>query len=251
MGIITALVGSTVIPPVQGTPSDLPLVNTAEEEETKSGVDGALIGAIVGAIVGLGLLTLILVGLAKYFGVCCTGAVARAGAAGAGAADDIYETPIVVPVAGKKGFYDGLKGPGFSDLAFDNNAYATSVENIAGVSPEPPAYSEADPIESPYSDVCPPMYDNIAAGVAPTPSAPVYDNLAKSANNNSNKQGNYADKKEQLYDNKTHDVDTKANDVGKNKESYDNKTYEPAPEVSNDDIISAKDGLKPIGARLV
>ena len=61
--------------------TDLPLVNTAEAEEAKSVVNAALIGGIVGAAVGLGLLTLLTVALAKYFGVpcICAGAGAELG----------------------------------------------------------------------------------------------------------------------------------------------------------------------------
>ena len=72
----------------------------------------------MGVVIGLGLLTLLAVALAKYFGVPCICAGAGAGAAGAGTgtgpSDGVYETPIVVPVNKKKGFFDVRKGPSYT-----------------------------------------------------------------------------------------------------------------------------------------
>ena len=226
------------VPGGENLPTDLPLVNTAEAEEGNSGVSAALIGGIVGVVIGLGLLTLLAVALAKYFGVPCICAGAGAGAAGAGAgtgpSDGVYETPIVVPVNKKKGFFDVGKGPGYTDLAFDNNAYSRGVELIAGVLPEPPAYSEADPVESPYSDIAPPMYNNLNSVTAQTPSAPAeYDNRTGAANKGAE------------YDNL---ADAVNKDADKKGESYDNKTYDNGP--SAGDIINAKNALKSTGADL-
>ena len=115
------------------------------------------------------------------------------------------------------------KGIGYTDLlAFDNNAYSRSpTEMISGVMPEPPAYSEADPVDSPYSDVVltPPVYDNMGTVTEKSPSAPVeYDNLSKVADSGEEKKGKV----------------------------FDNKTYEsPSP----DDIIGAKNALKPTGEK--
>ena len=127
----------------------------------------------------------------------------------------------------KKGFLDAGKGPNYTDLALDNNAYSRGVEIITGVSPEPPAYSEADSVESPYSEVAPPMYDNLNDVRVQIPSAPAkYDNLTNAAN------------KGVEYDNL---ADAVNKDADKKGESYDNKTYDNGP--SAGDIINAKNAL--------
>ena len=218
----TDLPPTATLSPDDELPTDLPIVDTVNEEEEESAVNAGLIGGIVGAIIALGLLTLLGVLLARHFGCICAGAGAGAGAA-AGTNDDIYESPVVIPISGKKGMYEGGKGIGYTDLlAFDNNAYSRSpTEMISGGMPEPPAYSEADPVDSPYSDVVltPPVYDNMGTVTEKSPSAPVeYDNLSKVANSGEEKKGKV----------------------------FDNKTYEsPSP----DDIIGAKNALKPTGSK--
>ena len=229
--------------PDQELPTDLPFIleadaNDLDEEDKKSGISAGLIGGIVGAIIAVGLLTLLGVVLAKQFGCLCAGAGGTAAAA-AGANDDIYESPVVIPIVGKKGMYDAGKGPGYTDLAFDNNVYSSSpVEMISGVPPEPPAYSEADPVDSPYSDIVltpPPMYDNFETVPEKSPSAPAeYDNLAKSSDTPAE------------YDNLNEVATPEKKEKVKN---FENKTYElsgPSP----DDIIGAKNALKPTGTQL-
>ncbi len=138
----------------------------------------AMIGGAVAAAFGLGLLIFVWVVLARHFGCFCFGAAAKSGSSSQG-----YETPVAA-VAAATTEYEEAKRRRYTNLAYNNNFYATDDEYIVGVSPEPPpVYSEANPVDPIYSDVCaPPVYDNIAPGpIGPPPAttAPVaFDNLA-------------------------------------------------------------------------
>ncbi len=220
-----------------GFPTDLPLSASDSNDEA----NGALIGGIIAGLIVLGLAILAAVLLARRYGCCCCCCVTpvaagTAGAAAAAGSAGVYEAPLPFKKGVAENDYNP-KGPGYTDLAFDNNAYATEADMYLRPPPEaPPAYCEAEPV---YGNVEPPVYDNIEYSggkpvVPPVPSkAPsVYPNI------HTEYEGAYEEPVEQEM------IQSQPAKMAFSNNGYGKKLP------TGDDIILAKNGLKPTGAKL-
>ncbi len=216
--------------------------------DSDDGVNGGLIGGIIAALIILGLAILAAVLLARRYGCCCCVTPVAAGTTGAAAAvvsTGVYEAPLPFKKGAAIENNYNPKGPGYTDLAFDNNAYATEADMYLRPPPEapPPAYCEAEPV---YGNVEPPVYDNIEYSggkpvVPPVPSkAPPVPSKAPSVSPNihTEYEGAYEEPIEHEM------IKSKPIPMSFSNNGYGKKLP------TSDDIILAKSGLKPTGAKL-